>query len=240
MTASETLSYEADGIRFKSQLFLPAGSGARAGVLVFPEIFGIGEHAIARAQRLAEAGYAALACDIHGDGQRIPDLMAAIEAMKPLYADTRRMRARGMAGLKALSERPEVDGNRLASIGYCFGGTMSLELARGGAPLRAVVGFHSGLATTASPAAPGTIRPRILVCIGADDPFISPDERRAFETEMRNSGADWQMHLYGGTVHSFTDAKADARGNTAAMRYSASADARSDAAMHTLFAETLA
>jgi dienelactone hydrolase len=231
---TETLTYEADGLSFKSTLFLEAGTKPKPGVLVFPEAFGLGEHALSRAEGLAELGYAALACDIHGNGRNLTDLTEAIGLLTPLYADTKRMRARGLAALKSLTTRKDVDAARTASIGFCFGGTMSLELARSGADLKAVVGFHSGLSTTAPKTDAKAYRGKVLVCIGADDPFIAPEERAAFEAEMRGAGVDWQMHLYGGTVHSFTNPKAEERGNPAAMRYTESADKRSWTAMREL------
>jgi dienelactone hydrolase len=236
---NEVITYEADGLTFKSQLFFEPAAQPRAGVLVFPEAFGLSEHAISRAKRLAGMGYVALACDIHGDGQFIIDLNEAIGKLQPLYADTSRMRARAQSALMALSQRKEADSSKIASIGFCFGGTISLELARSGADIRSVVGFHSGLSTTAPKTDAKASRARILVCIGADDPFISPQERTTFESEMRDAGVDWQMHLYGGTVHSFTNVEAEKRGKPEAMRYSAEADARSWAAMQELFGETL-
>ena len=116
---------------------------------------------------------------------------------------------------------------------------MALELARGGAAIKAVVGFHSGLATAAPRTDAKSIRAKILVCIGADDPLIPPEQRATFETEMRDAGVDWQMHLYGGTVHSFTNREAAKRNKPEAIRYSAAADARSWAAMAELFGTTL-
>jgi dienelactone hydrolase len=229
----ETVTYDADGVTLKSRLFYKERGGTRPAVLVFPEAFGLSDHALSRAQRLAEMGYVSLACDIHGNGRLLKQLDEAVGLLKPLYDDRKRMRARGLAALELLARRKEVDPQRVASIGFCFGGTMSLELARGGADIKAVVGFHSGLATNAPSLRP--IPSRILVCIGADDPFIAPSERTAFDAEMREAGADWQMHLYGGTVHSFTNREADGRGRPEAMRYSPEADARSWAAMHELF-----
>ncbi|WP_395018814.1 dienelactone hydrolase family protein [Dongia sp.] len=235
---TETVTYEADGLHFKSELFVEAGTEPKPGVLVFPEAFGLGDHARHRAEGLAKLGYAALACDIHGNGRLVQDLGEALGLLKPLYADTRRMRARGLAALKLLKGREEVAKERTASIGFCFGGTMSLELARSGADLMAVVGFHSGLSTTAPKSDAKAYRGRVLVCIGADDPFIKPEERNAFEDEMRNAGVDWQMHLYGGVVHSFTNVEADKRNNPA-MRYSEAADKASWASMQELFTATL-
>jgi dienelactone hydrolase len=235
----ETLTYQADGLAMRSQLFFEPGSGRRAGVLVFPEAFGLGEHAISRAKRLAEQGYVALACDLHGDGRIVDDLQEAVGLLQPLLAEPARTRARASGALKALTGRSEVDPARVASIGYCFGGTMSLELARSGANLKAVVGFHSGLGTNAPQTDAKAIKARVLVCIGADDPMIPPEQRGAFETEMRSAGVDWQIHLYGNTVHSFTNPEAAKRNMPDAIRYSAEADERSWAALQELFSETL-
>lgn len=235
----ETVSYEADGLSMKGQLFVGDGGGRRAAVLVFPEAFGLSEHAIGRAERLAEAGYVALACDLHGDGQLIDDLPAAIGLIKPLMEAPTRTRDRAGAALRALVARPEVDASRVAAIGFCFGGTMALELARAGADVKAVVGFHSGLGTAAPKTDATDIKGRVLVCIGADDPMIDAAQRAAFEAEMRDAGVDWQMHLYGKTVHSFTNKGAAKRGMPDAIRYSPEADARSWASMTELFGETL-
>jgi dienelactone hydrolase len=235
-----TLTYQADGLTMQSQLFLEPAAERRAAVLVFPEAFGLGEHAISRAKRLAEQGYVALACDLHGDGRIVDDLQEAVGLLQPLLAEPARTRARASAALKALTGRSEVDATRVASIGYCFGGTMSLELARSGANLKAVVGFHSGLGTNAPQTDAKAIKARVLVCIGADDPMIPPEQRATFETEMRNAGVDWQLHLYGNTVHSFTNPEAAKRNMPDAIRYSAEADERSWAALQELFGETLA
>ena len=236
----ETLTYQADGLSMQSQLFYEPADGPRAGVLVFPEAFGLGEHAISRAERLAALGYVALACDLHGNGHVEDNLEMAIGLLKPLFADPSRTRARAGGGLQALTAREEVDSGRVAAIGFCFGGTMGLELARSGADLRTVVGFHSGLGTTAPKTDAKAIKARVLVCIGADDPMIPAEQRAEFEGEMRGAGVDWQMHLYGNTVHSFTNQGAAKRNMPDAIRYSPEADARSWASMQQLFSETLA
>ena len=236
----EILTYQADGLAMRSQLFFEPGQARRPGVLVFPEAFGLGEHAIGRARRLAGMGYVALACDLHGDGRVIDALEPAIDALKPLFADPSRTRARAKGGLDALVARAEADAGRVAAIGFCFGGSMALELARGGADIAAAVGFHSGLSSEAPKSDARNIKGRVLVCIGADDPMIPPEQRAGFEKEMRDGGVDWQMHLYGKTVHSFTNPEAAKRNMPDAIRYSAEADARSWAAMEQLFGETLA
>ena len=234
----ETLTYEADSLTMKGELFFEEGAGQRPGVLVFPEAFGLGEHAISRAERLAKAGYVALACDLHGDATLIDDLQAAIGMIKPLMEDPSRTRARSQGAMDTLLATGRADAGRIATIGFCFGGTMALELARSGADIKAAVGFHSGLGTQA-PAAKGAIKARILVCIGADDPMIDGDARRTFEGEMKTAGCDWQMHVYGNTVHSFTNQAAAKRNKPDAIRYSPGSDARSWASMTELFGETL-
>ncbi len=234
----ETLTYRADGLTMKGELFAPDGGGARAGVLVFPEAFGLSEHAIGRAQRLAEAGHVALACDLHGDAKLIDDLEAAIGLIKPLMAEPTRIRERSGKALDALLATGRVDPGRIAAIGFCFGGTMALELARSGAAIKAAVGFHSGLGTQ-MPAAKGAIKGSVLVCIGADDPMIDGDARKTFEGEMKAAGCDWQLHVHGNTVHSFTNQAAAKRNMPEAIRYSPEADRRSWAAMTELFGEVL-
>ena len=235
---TEILTYEADGLTMRSHLFVkdPESPRRRPGVLVFPEAFGLGEHAKARAHRLAELGFAALACDLHGEGAVHDGLDTVMPIIMALREDPLRTRARAQGGLDALRARPEVNGPRIAAIGYCFGGTMALELARSGADIAAAVGFHSGLATV-RPEDAKTIRAKVLVCIGADDPGITPEERAAFEQEMRAGGVDWQMHLYGGVVHSFTNPEADKRGMPDFLRFDVSADGRSWAALRGLLEE---
>jgi dienelactone hydrolase len=223
---SEVLKYDADGLKFESVLYFDESkTGKRPAVLVCPEAFGLGEHAKGKAKRLAELGYVALASDLHGEGKQLDDMEAVMGIIGPLMADPTGTRARAVGGLRALLARPEVDASRIAAIGYCFGGTMALELARGGNDVVGVAGFHSGLGT-ARPQDAKNIKGKVLVCIGADDPMIGAPAREVFVEEMRAGGVDWQMELYGGVVHSFTNPEADKLGNPA-LKYSASADARS-------------
>ncbi len=233
----ETLTYNADGLAMRSQLFFDPAPGPRAGVLVFPEAFGLGDHAIGRAKRLADLGYVALACDLHGEGRFVDDLQEALSLLQPLFDDPSRTRARASGALQALTARPEVDASRVAAIGFCF--PMPLELARSGADLKAVVGFHTILSTSAPRNDARAIKARVLVCIGADDPFIPPEQRAAFESEMRDAAVDWQMHLYGRTVHSFTNREAAKRNMPDEIRYSTEADSQSWASLRELFSETL-
>ena len=232
----ETIAYDAD-VPMVGTLYLPDQRGPAPGVLVFPDIFGLGDHAHERAQRLAGLGYAALAADLHGE-RRVLDIDAAMAELAGFYAEPDRPCARGDAALAALAQHSSVDATQVAAIGFCYGGTLGLEMARRGAALAGVVGFHSGLATT-NPAGGALIRGKILACIGSEDPAVPHEERVAFEAEMRAAGVDWQLHLYGGVYHTFTDWRADGLGRPDIARYDAAADARSWAAMRALLDEVL-
>lgn len=204
------IEYHHDGTRYVGHLAMPDGDDPVPGVLVCHEGPGIDDHARTTAVRLADLGFAAFALDYHGDGERL-EFAHVRERLAPLRESAERTRAIGGAGLQVLLDHPRVDRSRVAAIGFCFGGTMALELARGGHDLRAVVGFHSGLATS-RPEDASRISGSVLVCIGADDGMIPPEQRAAFEAEMRAGGVDWRMNLYGGAVHSFTNPDAGALG----------------------------
>jgi dienelactone hydrolase len=209
--------------------------GARPGVLVFPEAFGLGEHARARADRLAQEGYVALAADLHGGGRLYSDLAAVRPIIQALYSNRDEWRSVAKAALQALSAQPLVDRNRIGAIGFCFGGTTCLELARTGAAVGAIATFHSGL-ITGLPEDAGRMRSKVLICHGAEDPLVTSEEIQQFMAEMRRERADWQFVYHGNAVHSFTEPAADARGMPA-FSYSERAESRSWAAMLHLFRE---
>jgi dienelactone hydrolase len=233
----ETVVYYADGLEMRGQLVLEPASGPRAGVLVFPEAFGLDDHAIMRAKQLAELGYVALACDLHGDGRIVEDLNEAMWALQPLFDDPSRTRARTTGALGALAARPEVNEARIGAMGFCF--PASIELARSGADIKAAVGFHTSLASKLPVTEHGAIRAHVLVCIGADDPFITADQRENFESEMRSVGANWQMDVFGGTVHSFMSPNAARRNMPEAIRYNPDAEAGAWTSALDLFERTL-
>ena len=232
---TEDIEYELDGQRYVGRLAVDdSQQGTRPAVLVCHEGPGLDDHAKWRAERLAGLGYIAFALDYHGDGKPLP-MDQVMEKLGPMMADPTGTRAVGTAGLNVLLAQPETDKNRVAAIGYCFGGTMALELARGGADLKAVVGFHSGLAT-ARPEDAKNIVGSVLVCIGAEDPIIPPAQRIAFEEEMRAGNVDWRMNVYGGAAHSFTN-KAAANLNMPGIASEARTDERSWRAMLDFFDE---
>ena len=235
---TEDIEYHADGARLVGYLAVDdARPGKRPGVLVAPEGGGLVDLTKSIARRLAEAGYVAFAMDYYGDGQPLADLSEAMPRIMAFMADPTGIRARAAAALKVLADQPQTDAARLAAIGYCFGGTTVLELARSGADLKAVVGFHSGLGT-ARPQDAKNIRAKVLTCIGALDPIIPPDQRQAFDKEMTDGGVDWRMNLYGGAGHSFTNPDVGALGRPG-FEYHAETDRRSWRAMLDLFDETL-
>ena len=231
----QPIDYEVSGKAYTG--FLADGSAGRKapGVLVAHEGGGMTQHPKDRALMLAKLGYVAFAMDTFGEP--IDDLSRGRRIIGELMAAPDELRARAAAALEVLKRQPNVDAGRLAAIGFCFGGTTVLELARGGAELACVVGFHSGL-TPARAAEPGAIKARVLVSIGTADPIITAEQRAAFEAEMVAAGCDWQMQLLGGVGHSFTNPLIDAFG-FAGFKYDAIADRRSWAAMRELFDETL-
>jgi dienelactone hydrolase len=235
---TEDIEYHADGVRLVGYLAVDdAKPGKRPGVLVAPEGGGLVDLTKSIARRLAEAGYAAFAMDYYGDGKPLADMKEAMPRVMAFMAEPSGIRARAAAALAVLVAQPQTDPGRLAAIGYCFGGTTVLELARSGADIKAVVGFHSGLAT-ARPQDAKNIRAKVLTCIGALDPIIPSDQRLAFEKEMTDGGVDWRMNLYGGAGHSFTNPEVGAL-NRPGFEYHAETDRRSWRAMLDLFDEIL-
>lgn len=224
---TEKLAYEIDGLTMVSDFYVDdAQAGPRPGVLVFPDARGMDDFTRERAKRLAGFGFATLAGDLYGDGRFIEDVDEAIGIAFPLAQEPEKGRARAAAGLAALVARPEVDGSKTAAMGYCFGGNMSVELARSGADIAAAIGFHGGVVPPA-PADSRRIKGKVLICTGAADPYIPPEMRAAFEKDMGDAGVDWRMHVYGGVYHSFTNPGADDLGLPDKSRYDARADARS-------------
>jgi len=209
--------------------------GKRPGVLVFHEWTGLGPYVKKRADQLAEMGYVAFAADVYGKGIRPATPQAAAKEAGKYKADRKLLRARGEAALDELRRLPEVDPTRLAAIGYCFGGTAALELARSGAPLAGTVSFHGGLDTPV-PGDAQNVKGKILALHGADDPIVPPDQVAAFQQEMRKAKVDWQMVSFGGAVHSFTNPDS---GNdpSKGVAYNAVADRRSWEYMKLFFAE---
>jgi dienelactone hydrolase len=205
------------------------------GVLLCHQGGGLTEHTRERARMLGELGYVAFAADPYGEVATSREQAMAL--LTGLTADLPLLHARVSAGLEVLRAQANVDAGRLAAIGYCFGGWTALEMARTFSDFACVVAFHPGLSdlprTDARP-----VLTKVLVCAGADDPLITPASRTQLAALMTAAGADWQLNVYGGAGHSFTDRSVDAM-NIPNFSYHAATDRRSWAAMRDLFNETL-
>jgi dienelactone hydrolase len=213
--------------------------GKRPGIVVVHEAWGLGDHVIERAKMLAGLGYVAFAADMFGDRRQVADLPAAMALIGDLRSSPDKLRNRIGAALEVLRSLRPVDATRVAGIGFCFGGTTVLELARSGADISGVVSFHGGLETNA-PADAGGITAKVLVCTGADDPMIPPAQVTAFEDEMRKAAADWQVISYGGAVHGFTNPDAGKTVSLPGLAYDERTDRRSWSAMLAFFNEIFA
>lgn len=212
-----------------------AVTGARPGVLVVHEWKGLGDYAKHRAEQLAGLGYIAFAADMYGRGVYAATHEEAAQLSGALRRDRALMRRRVQAGLAVLAAQPQIDPQRLAAIGYCFGGTSVLELARSGAAVHGVVSFH-GVLDAPQPAQPGQVQARVLVLTGADDPHVPPAQVAAFEEEMRAAGADYRVVSYPGAVHSFTVPEAGNDPSTG-IAYNAAADRQSWTELRRFFAQ---
>ncbi len=213
-----------------------AAPKSQAGILIVHQWKGLTEYEKGRAIELAKMGYVAFACDIYGQGIR-PEPPEATGKESSKYKSNRPLfRQRLNAGLEELKKKATVDPTRLGAIGYCFGGTGVLELARSGADIKAGVSFHGGL-DSPTPADGKNIQAKLLICHGADDPFVKKEDVEAFQQELRDAKVDWQMIYYGNAVHSFTEKGAD--GKIPGAKYNKEADERSWQAMKTFFEETL-
>ncbi len=222
----EPLIYSDAHVELRGILERPREANGRA-VLVVHEAPGLGNNARRRTAMLAELGYTAVAADLYGGGRTFREA-EAVTHMDALKNDPAVFRRRVRAGLDALVEASGFPPERCAAIGYCFGGMAVLELARSGAGLAAVVSFH-GLLRTPAPAERGGIRARVLACTGARDPLVPLEDVTAFQAEMAEAEADWQLAVYGRALHSFTNPNV-AGGYDPRMDYDPSADRQSWAA----------
>ena len=214
-----------------------AKKGLRPGVLVVHDWTGVQEYTKMRAGQLAEQGYVAFAADIYGKGVRPTDPKDCAAEAGKYKSNLPLLRRRVLAGLEQLKLQPNTNPEKLAAIGYCFGGTTVLELARTGADVDGVVSFHGGLGTTL-PAEEGKVKARVLVLHGADDPFVKLEEVSGFKAEMEKAKAELQFISYPGAVHSFTRKSAGndpSKGNA----YNEAADKASWTEMKKFFAEVL-
>jgi dienelactone hydrolase len=222
----EEVEYKAGNTVHKGYLvYDDAVTGKRPGVLVVHEWWGHNKHARNSARKLAEAGYVALALDMYGDGKQANHPDQAGKFSGEVGKNLPLMKSRFEAGMKLLEKQSRVDARRLAAIGYCFGGSVVLEMARAGENLRGVASFHGGLATE-HPAQRGKVKARVLVMNGAEDPFVPAEQIVAFKKEMENAKVDYKFVNYPGAKHAFTNPDADA--NAAKFEMPLAYNARAD------------
>ena len=206
--AGQSLTYQDGAIKLEGYLARPeVVQSVVPGVVIVHQWMGVSDHEKRTAEELAKLGYVALAADIYGEGVR-PSTPKEAATLAGTYRNDRSLyRSRVRAALEALKSQKGVDPERLAVIGFCFGGTGALEAARAGMPVKGVVSFHGGLKAD-SDDAPQAISAKILVCHGADDPSVPPAEVAAFQDEMRRAKADYTFIAYAGAVHAFTQKEA--------------------------------
>ena len=199
--------------------------GRRPGVLVVHEWWGLNAYARHRAEMLAGLGYVAFAADMYGGGRTTEHPDQAKAFMEEATAKVEIWRGRAQAALTALRAEPTVDPARIAAIGYCFGGATVMQMAYAGADVQGVMSFHGSL-PPAEGVAPGKIKAKILAAHGAADALVPPERVQAFEKSLEAAGADWELVVYGGARHSFTNPEA-AKAGMAALAYNPDADRRS-------------
>jgi dienelactone hydrolase len=204
-------------------------------VLVVHEWTGLNDYTRMRCRRLAELGYVAFAVDMYGRGIRPQSADEASKQAAIYRRDRPLMRRRVTSGLTVLLDHELCDRARVAAIGYCFGGGTVLELARSGADVSGVVSFHGNL-DTPDPTTAKSIRGKVLVCHGADDPYVPNEQVGAFFEEMRTAGVDYQFIAYSGAVHAFTNPEAGDDPSRGAA-YHGAADRRSWQHMQMFFDE---
>jgi dienelactone hydrolase len=235
---SRSIEYKHDDMVLEGFLAYDANvTEKRPGILVVHEWWGHNDYAKQRATELAELGFIAFALDMYGKGVVTSNPQKASELAGQFYQDRQLMRDRAAAGLEVLKKQDFTDTNNLAVIGFCFGGTTALELARSGADIDGCVSFHGGLNTPNTEDAKN-IKASVLVLHGADDPYVKTEEVLAFQDEMRKAGVDWQMHYYSGAVHSFTNPAAGSD-NSQGAAYNETAAKRSWKDMQVFFKDIL-
>ncbi|WP_350646846.1 dienelactone hydrolase family protein [Pseudomonas sp. HY13-MNA-CIBAN-0226] len=209
----EILYQSADGTRLIGYYaYDDSIKGPRPGVVVVHEWWGLNDYAKRRARDLAGLGYSALAIDMYGDGKNTEHPKDAMAFMQAALKDSSTASGRFQAGLDLLKQQPQTDPQKLAAIGYCFGGAVVLNAARQGVPLAGVVSFHGALVTQ-TPASPGTVKAKILVEHGALDSMVTADNVAAFKTEMDKAGADYRFVSLEGAKHGFSNPDADRLGH---------------------------
>lgn len=233
-----TIPYTHNNVTMQGFLAYDASTQARRpGVLVCHEWWGLNDYIRGRAKQLAQLGYIAFALDMYGDGHTAKDHHEAGKLMNALMTNPDAM-GRVRAAIDVITSQPQCEPGKLAAIGYCMGGAMALQMASAGLPVRGTASFHAVL----GPATPQDAKPisaKILVCTGADDPMATHEQVGAFADAMRKANADYQIIIYGGVRHAFTNPEADKKG-LPPLKYDGNADRRSWRALENFLQEIFA
>ena len=230
-----------DGTTLVGYFAAPENANNVAGVLVAPEWWGRNSYTEQRARELAEQGYAALAIDMYGDKKSTTTASQANEWMTQTFQQPTTIVERATAALETLKAQPEVDANKIAGIGFCYGGKVMLDLARSGAALQAVATFHAALAAN-TPAEKNKVQAEILVLHGELDSMVTLDDVAKFRAEMHNAQVEHQVMIFKDAKHGFSNPQADerAKANGVDLGYNPQAEAESLEAMYALLARRLA
>ena len=214
---TKQINYQVDGVSLHGYLAKPRGLiNKTPGVLVVHEWWGHNEYARRRAEMLAESGYIAFALDLYGDNKVTDHPKEAKEFMQEATRDSQVLIDRFNAALELVRQQDHIDPDRIAAIGYCFGGAVVLNMARAGSDLKGVVSFHGSLATR-NPAVKDTVKARVLVLHGGNDALVPVEQVQAFEEEMQAADVDYELVTYEGVDHSFTNPAADEIGEKHSM-----------------------
>lgn len=235
---SAAVSYQLDSVTMKGFVAYDSNSSAkRPAVIIIHEWWGLNDYVRGRAKQLAALGYVAFAADLYGDGQYAAEPEAAAKLAMPFYTNPQMAKARFDAALATVKNYSQVDTTKIAAIGYCFGGAVVLNVARLGEPLNGVVSFHGNL--IGAPLDKKLLKAKVLVCHGADDQFVKPEEVALFKKQMDSIGAAYTFKQYPGATHAFTNPDATANGKKFSfpIAYNAAADSASWKDMQVFFGE---
>ena len=238
----EPVTYQAGKTTMKGLVvYDDAVQGKRPGIVMVPEWWGITKHIHNEAQKFAQLGYTAFIADMYGDAKTADNPKDAGALASSVMTDSKVMEARFNAALTQLAEHPTVDPSRIGAVGYCVGGAVVLNMARAGADLAAVVGFHASLGLNTPAPAPGGVKAKILVLNGADDPFVKREEYDALKRDFDAAKTDYRVIEYPGAVHAFTNPEATELGKkfNLPIRYNAKVDHEAKAEAAKFFAADL-
>ncbi len=235
----EEVTYSTDSTKMKGYIASDQNASEKMpGIIVVHEWWGHNDYVRKRADMLAEMGYVALAIDMYGDGKQAAHPEDAGKFAKMVFSNMDEATNRFTAAMELLKQQPNVDPEKIAAIGYCFGGSVALTMADLGMDLDAVAAFHSGVQLPVMPSA--DLKAKILVCNGADDPFVSPESVVGFKAALDSANADYEYISYPGAVHAFTSPMADSLGKKfdLPLAYQKEADEKSWNELQMLLKET--